>query len=268
MKKFLLALAVLATSAFSYSLDEIRARGEIRIGVYDAEPPFGELVNGKFEGFEVELAEILAKRIFGEKQGHISLMGVTNDVRFPLLQENKVDMIVAAVSVTPERAHLADFTAPYFTVNLGLLTRKGSDIKSVLDLKGKKIGALLKTTGEAFLNKEGIPITYCNDSVDCYKKVKNGELDGYVNNNLFVYAYPIFDPTMEVKLSNLGNTVFLSIAIQKGNTSLLEFLNEQIIALSKEGFFTKAYNETFEPFYKGTIDKKYFLLDNVYKSFF
>lgn len=98
-------------------------------------------------------------------------------------------------------------------------------------------------------------MVYCNDSVDCYQKLKSGEIDGYVNNNLFVYAYPILDDSVEVPLGNLGNTVFLAIAVQKGNETLLNFINQELIKLSKEGFFKEAYANTFEPFYKGTVNK-------------
>ncbi|RKV98531.1 MAG: amino acid ABC transporter substrate-binding protein, partial [Campylobacter sp.] len=52
--------------------------------------------------------------------------------------------------------------------------------------------------------------------------------------------------------------------VQKGNQSLLDFINADLIKLSKEGFFKKAYEDTFEPFYRGTADKKYFLLDGIY----
>ena len=55
--------------------------------------------------------------------------------------------------------------------------------------------------------------------------------------------------------------------MQKGNTDLAEAVNQALISLSKEGFFKKAYNDTFEPFYKGTVDKKYFLLDDIYSFF-
>lgn len=77
-------------------------------------------------------------------------------------------------------------------------------------------------------------------------------------------VYPILDSSVSVNLKNLGNTVFLAVAVQKGNTELLNFINEQLIALNKSGFFKKAYEETFMPFYKGTVDKKYFLLDDLY----
>ena len=131
-------------------------------------------------------------------------------------------------------------------------------------MSSHKIGAIAKTTGEAFLKQNGIGITYCQDSVDCYKKVKKGEIEGYINNNLFVMVYPILDSSVSVNLKNLGSTVFLAVAVQKGNTELLNFINEQLITLNKSGFFKKAYEETFMPFYKGTVDKKYFLLDDLY----
>nr|WP_314441922.1 hypothetical protein [uncultured Campylobacter sp.] len=52
--------------------------------------------------------------------------------------------------------------------------------------------------------------------------------------------------------------------MQKGNKELLDFINAELVKLSKEGFFKKAYQNTFEPFYRGTADKKYFLLDGIY----
>lgn len=272
MKKVsLLAFLLLSmiAGAFANSLNEIRQNKLIRIGVYEAEPPFGkQLEDGSFEGFEVELAKVLADRIFEGNGGEIELIPVTNEVRFPMLQKNEADMIVAAVSVTEDRRPLADFSMPYFSVNLGILTKKSSKISSLQEFNEKKLGALKKTTGEAFAMKKALNMVYCNDSVDCYQKLKSGEIDGYVNNNLFVYAYPILDDTVEVPLGNLGNTVFLAIAVQKGNETLLNFINQELIKLSKEGFFKEAYANTFEPFYKGTVNKKYFLLDDLYNSFF
>ena len=153
MKKFLLCLALLLSidSVYANSLDEIRQNGHIRIGVYEGEPPFGKLnEDGSFEGFEVELARVLADRIFEGKNGKTELIPVTNEVRFPMLQKNEADMIVAAVSVTEDRKSLADFSMPYFSVNLGILTKKSSNITSLQEFNTKKLGALKKTTGEAF----------------------------------------------------------------------------------------------------------------------
>lgn len=142
MKKISLCVALLAsvlTGSFADSLDEIRENKHIRIGIYEAEPPFGkQLEDGSFEGFEVELAKVLADRIFEGNGGEIELIPVTNEVRFPMLQKNEADMIVAAVSVTEDRKPLADFSMPYFSVNLGILTKKSSKITSLQEFNEKK----------------------------------------------------------------------------------------------------------------------------------
>ena len=118
MKKVSFCMAVLLsmmTGLFANSLDEIRQSKHIKIGVYEAEPPFGKLnEDGSFEGFEVELAKILAERILGEAGGEVEMIPVTNEVRFPMLKNNEADMIVAAVSVTEDRKPLADFLCRIF----------------------------------------------------------------------------------------------------------------------------------------------------------
>lgn len=73
--------------------------------------------------------------------------------------------------------------------------------------------------------------------------------------------------SVEVSIKNLGTTDFLAIGVQKGNKTLLDFINDELIKLSKEGFFKKSFNETIQPFYKGHAEKKYFLLEDIYSVF-
>jgi ABC transporter, substrate-binding protein, family 3 len=177
-------------------------------------------------------------------------------------------MLIAAASVTEERKKNYEFSMPYLSVNSGVLTRKSDNIQKMSDLRGKKVGVIRGSTGEAFMQKDGgYNLVYCKNSSDCYKRLKSGEIDGACDDNLFVMVYPVADPSVEVNIKSLGENVFLGIAMQKGNADLAEAVNQALISLSKEGFFKKAYNDTFEPFYKGTVDKKYFLLDDIYSFF-
>lgn len=268
MKKIFFLALLSCIFACANSLSEIKQSKVIRVGVYENEPPFSKATEKGFEGFEVELANALAAKIFGNAGGRVELIPVTNEVRFPMLQNNQADMIVAAASITEERKDNADFSMPYFTVNLGILTDKNSHISKITELLGKKVGVIRKTTGEAYMLRDGgYNVVHCNDSVDCYRRLKSGEIAGYCNNNLFVMVYPIIDPAVEVNIKNLGDNVFLGVAVQKGNAELLDAINKALISLSKEGFFKKAYDNTFESFYKGTVDKKYFLLDDLYNFF-
>ena len=124
MKKSFFLILLSAIFVFANSLSEIKQSKVIRVGVYENEPPFSKSSEKGFEGFEVELANALAGKIFGNSGGRIELIPVTNEVRFPMLQNNQADMIIAAASITEERKGSVDFSMPYFTVNLGILTKK------------------------------------------------------------------------------------------------------------------------------------------------
>ena len=84
---------------------------------------------------------------------------------------------------------------------------------------------------------------------------------------MVVLGYSVVDRKVEVNIKYLGTTDFLAIAVQKGNDDLLNTLNDGLVKLSKNGFFKKIFNDSIDPFYKGKAEKKYFLLDDLYKMF-
>jgi len=268
MKKIILGILLLFTSSVvANTLSEIRQSGTIRVGVFEAQPPFNKFEDGKFQGFEVILAEALSKDIFGGKAGKVEFVPVKASERLKVLEENKVDMVLATFTITNERKQLVDFTTPYFAVNIGVLTRKGDKIKTMSDLHGKPIIAESGTTSEAYFKKEGFEIINCATAHECYKILKEGKGAGFAHDNLLVLAYAVVDSDTEVNIKNLGVSDFLGIAVSKGNKDLLEFLNGELIKLSKDGFMKKTYDEAIEPYYKGTAEKKYFLLDDLYSLF-
>ena len=268
MKKIILGIFLLFTSSVvANTLSEIRQSGTIRVGVFEAQPPFSKFEDGKFQGFEVTLAEALSKDIFGGKAGKVEFVPVKASERLKVLEENKVDMVLATFTITNERKQLVDFTTPYFAVNIGVLTRKGDKIKTMSDLHGKPIIAESGTTSEAYFKKEGFEIINCATAHECYKILKEGKGAGFAHDNLLVLAYAVVDSDTEVNIKNLGVSDFLGIAVSKGNKDLLEFLNGELIKLSKDGFMKKTYDESIEPYYKGTAEKKYFLLDDLYSLF-
>ncbi len=266
MKKFLLSLlvAALASSALcARSLSEIKSSGVLRIGVYDAQPPFSKIEDGVHQGFEVDMANAIAKDML-PSGGKVEFTSVLANQRIKFLQEDKVDAVIATLTVTPEREKLIDFTTPYFSVNIGILTRVEDKIKSLNDLQDKTILVLSGGTAETYFEKQGYNIARCDNANACYKALKAGQGDGYADDNLVVLAYPVLDKKVEVNIKNLGTSDFLAIGVKKGNSELLDFLNGELIKLSKEGFFKNSFDNFIEPYYKGTAEKKYFLLDDLY----
>ncbi|MCI6989350.1 MAG: transporter substrate-binding domain-containing protein [Campylobacter sp.] len=271
MKRFILLLAILSSFLFSNTLDEIKSKGEIRIGVFDDQPPFSiQTEDGNFEGFEVDMAKQIGAQILGG-DGNIVLVGVHDgSQRISFLQENRVDIILSSFTKTQERSKLVDFAMPYFSVALGALIKSDYPIAKESDLDGKKIVIQEGTTAVNYVKKfTNSKIIVVPTSGDGYRALKNGEADVYLNDNLIVMAYPIIDNDVKVPdtMRNIGKSDYLAPAVSKGNVALRQEIDKAMIKLSKEKFFNKIYNDTFGPFYKNSADPKFFLLEDLYRIY-
>ena len=136
--KLFITLLVLCTGLFANSLEQIRQSGVVRIGVRDAHPPLCESNNVKFEGFEIDLANAIAKEIFGKKEGKIEFIPLSVNDSIPFLEANKLDLVIGLFSITNERKRKIDFSLPYLSVNLGILTRKADAFTDIAQLYDKK----------------------------------------------------------------------------------------------------------------------------------
>jgi polar amino acid transport system substrate-binding protein len=130
-----LAIALLAGTAMATSLADIKARGELVIGVKDASPPFGfRAPDGHLTGMEVDLASDLANRL-GVK---LSLFAVSATARMQFLELGKIDAVIATLAVTPYRKQQAALIEPfYYAGDPAVMVRKGS--ASIADLNGKEV---------------------------------------------------------------------------------------------------------------------------------
>lgn len=266
MKKIVLCLFVMIGIAFGNSLDQIKQSGVIRVGVLSDEPPFSSVEDGALTGFDIDFALRITRDIVGEN-GKVEFVEITTHNRIDVLQKNKVDMVIAEFIIDSDREKLVDFTMPYFAVNTGILTKVDDHYASIAQLKGKTILVETDTEAEKDLKKAGFNIKGCNDMFHCYSELKAGKGDAFAGANLVVLAYPIIDKKLEVNITGVGASSYYAIGVQKGNKELLNALNQELIRLSKEGFFKHAFEDKLNSFYKGTADKKYFLLDDIYRVF-
>lgn len=131
----------------------IKDSGKLRVGVKVDVPNFGykDPATNKIDGFEIDLARAVAKEILGNEDA-ITLEPVTAKTRGPLLDNGQLDIVAATFTIKPERLEQWNFTAPYYTDEVGLLVKKASGIAGLKDLDGKKIGvAQGATTKDAIM---------------------------------------------------------------------------------------------------------------------
>lgn len=109
---------------------------------------------------------------------------------------------------------------------------------------------------------------WCLFARNLIKKLVSGQTDGYMHTNVTAAAIALNNPELlETGIKSVGEVDYICVGAQKGNDELINFVNAAIIDLTKANFFQNAYTDTFEKFYKGSIDKKYLLLDDFLSHF-
>lgn len=130
------------------TLNAIHERGKLIVGVKFDTKPFGYF-NEKQElvGFDVDLAKAIAKSILGSED-KIEFVQVTPSSRILALDTKQVDMVIATMSITPQRERMIDFSTPYYIAGQAILVPKTSKITSISDLNGKKVIIIYGSTAE------------------------------------------------------------------------------------------------------------------------
>ena len=235
------------------TVQEIKDSGVIRIGVFTDKAPFGYIdENGKNQGYDVYFTDRLAKDL-GVKVEYISLDPAS---RVEYAETGKADIVAANFTVTPERAEKVDFSLPYMKVSLGVVSPDGAVIKSVEELKNKTLIVSKGTTAEYYFSKNHpeVKLQKYDSYADAYNALLDGRGDAFSTDNTEVLAWAKSNPGFTVGIDSLGDVDTIAVAVQKGNTDLLNWINNEIKELGKENFFHEAYKATLEPIYGDSAD--------------
>lgn len=203
--------------------------------------------NKQCVGFSQDLVRAIAKEA-----------GFTPDIRntawdgiFAGLAAGKYDVIASSVSITEQRKRAMDFSDPYFEVKQGVVTRKGSGIKSKADLEGKKIGAQIGTTGyfQAKKTEGANPKSY--DEVGlAIEDLRLGRIDAvYCDDSVaadFALTNPNYSKSLELAFMIVPEKPeYLGFAVQKGNQETIELLNKGLKAVKDSGEYDKIFEKWF-----------------------
>ena len=227
------------------SLDEIKESGKLVIGVFSDKKPFGYVDEyGEYQGYDVYFARRLAQDLGVE----LELVSVDAPNRVEYLTSAKVDIILANFTVTPERAEVVDFALPYMKVALGVVSPDAALITSIEDLRGKKLIVSKGTTAETWFTANEPDVRLLK--FDTYTETFNA----LSTDNTEVLAWAIENPGFTVGIETLGSLDTIAPAVQKGNDTVLAYINEEIEALAAEQFFHADYEATLKDVYGDAVD--------------
>ena len=239
------------------TVEEIQASGKINIGVFSDKSPFGYVdENGEYQGYDV----YLANRIGQDLGVEIEYVSTEAASRIEYLQTGKVDIILANFTVTPERAEEVDFALPYMNVALGVVSHNDRVITDLSQVGGDdQVIVISGTTAETYLTKNNPEIRL--QKFDTYAAAKsafeNGTGVAWANDNTEVIAFAAENEGYTVGIDSLGSADTIAPAVTKGNESLLNWLNDEIVKLGEEKFFHADYEatliDTYGPEFEDTL---------------
>jgi len=192
----ILCLVLSACSGGDSQVAEIKARGELRVGVKVDVPRFGciDPVTGALEGLEIDIARALAADMLGDENA-ISFVPVTALTRETLLTNKEIDLVIATFTITEERAKIHNFSVPYYTDEIGFLVRRDSGITSLAEMEGKLVGVTLSSTAFNEFPKvcEELSLDLSKRGFASYPEVKNelltGSIDVFLADKSILYGY-------------------------------------------------------------------------------
>ena len=227
---------------------ELVKAGQLTTCTHLPYPPFQSEIDGKVQGFDVALIDLVAKDL-GVKQ-EILDTPFENFKTGAFLNAGECDLAAAGMTITDERKKNVDFSDPYFEATQAVLADKKSGISSFADLKGKKVGAQAQTTGEDYAKSKGLdPVSF--ESSDA---VLNGLRTGQVE--AVVIDYPVVQGWLKDKANaaafevaeqvNTGEQY--GVTVKKGNDKLREAINKAIKDAKADGTYKKLYEQWIGPY--------------------
>ena len=237
----LAALAATASTAQARTWDQIKSSGTIKIATEGAFKPFNYYEGKTLTGFEVELANALAKQL------GLKVQWVTQPFDNLLigLNQDRYDFVIASHGVTPERAKAVDFSSPHYCTG-GLIVAKPGGAKTAAALSGKNVAVQVGTTYLDNVKKvSGVKSvkTYPKDT-DAQQALMMGRADAWVSDKFLALDAIKANPG---KLQQ-GDMLFqekIAMAVKKGNSGLLKELNSGLKKLESNGTYAKLSSKYF-----------------------
>lgn len=243
------------------TLEQIKQNDVIRVAVFADNPPFGYVDSeGKNQGFDIAIAKHIAKDLLGD-ENKIKYVVTEASNRVEFLKSNKVDVVFASFSVTPERIEVVDFAEPYLKASLGIASPKKNPINSVKDLENKTLIVNKGSSSDSYFSKNypKIKLLKFEQNTDAFNALKDGRGDAISQDSTYALAWAAQNPDYVVGIPQIGNEDFIAPAVRKGNVELLNWLNTEIKNLRETGEIQKIYDETLKPLYGEKVDSTIFL---------
>lgn len=237
-----LLLAGVVQGALADQLDDIKKAGVVRVAIAMGTPLFSYAdANLKPAGSDVDTAAALAKDL-GVK---LELVQITNAARVPTLQAKRADLVIADLSITPERAKVVDFSIPYAVITIIVGGTNNIKVKDYADLDGKMIGLTRATVNDTLTTQlaKGAQIQRYEDDATLITSMVTGQIDVFSSTPSNLQEMQRRAPGRHIELKFEQKNFDLGIAMNKDEPRLKDWVNKWVSTNMKNGNLNAIYKK-------------------------
>jgi polar amino acid transport system substrate-binding protein len=222
---------------------KIKAKGLLVAGVDQTTYHFGFLnpLDGKIEGFDVDMADAVARAIFGNGyQNHIQFKAILNSQRIQDLQDDSVDIVADTMTINCQRLQQIDFSSVYDNAQAQLLVPKNSPATGLQNLKGQNVCAVTGSDDIAIIQRyhaKPVEPTYWTD---CLVDLQQGQVGGIVTDNSILQGLVAQDPFTKIVGGPLEPEPY-GLGISKQHPDFVRFVNAVLAQIESDGTWESDY---------------------------
>ena len=226
--------------------EDIMQRGVLKVGINTGAKPFGFIdSNGKVQGYDADLARYIAQYLLNSPN-NVEFVSVTPASRMLMASTGEVDIIIATMTITPQREEIIDFSIPYDAAGQALLVKSNSKITSISDLAGQNVGVIWGTTAEKNLLNL-VPtanILGFKTYADAYIALKNGQINAITSDDTILSGFAMNDKGVKLLPKRYSREPY-GIGFKKGKSSarLKENIDLAIKDMKQKNIITRIHKK-------------------------
>jgi ABC-type amino acid transport substrate-binding protein len=257
MAAFLLAVTV--SGQAETTLEKIDKSATLTVGTRTGSPPFAYVnKNNEWVGFSIDLVEkailpVLSKKL--NKQVKLEKKESTPQTRIPLLTSNAVDLIAETMTDTQSRRDQVDFSLTFFATGAQFLVKKGSPIKGIQTIAGKRIAAQQGSTNAKIL-RERVPTAKLLEFPDqpaAFQALTQGQVQAYTNDGIQLAGLKAKAPKPDdwAVVGEFFSYEPYGMAMRKNDSDFRQAVNVGLMDAIASGLYFQIYEKWFGP--KGEV---------------
>ena len=234
------------TFAADSTMGKIAAAKKMVVGVKFDQPGFGlkDPATGKVDGFDVAIAKEIGKAL-GLKEEEIEFVESISANRIPYLQEDKVDLVVATMTINADRKTQIEFSRPYFLAGQSILVKKeNTTINKVEDLNGKTVCSVQGSTSEKNVQAKApqANLQSLTTYAACVSGMKDGRYEAVSTDDIILAGFAAADSSLKLVGGQFTQEPY-GIGMKKGKTDMQTFVDATLARMLADGTWDKIYDK-------------------------